>query len=241
MFSLASEIDFDDVRSDLDQHGRCRVSGLLAPEGLKPLREAIEQVPNWVLVTLIEGQHRDLDAAAMAAMPAEKQIAFKQYVQARRGFQYLYETYPLYDEWHAQRLQQSVPILARLFEWLNGDEFLDAMRSLFDEPEIGFADAQLTRYRGGHFLSTHDDNVRGKNRVAAYVLSLSAEWQADWGGALEFTNEAGRTLDRFVPSPNTLALFRVPQPHAVQPVADGAPRARLSITGWLRRGKDPGP
>ena len=51
------------------------------------------------------------------------------------------------------------------------------------------ADAQLTRYRQGHFLTAHDDHVEGKQRYYAYVLGLTDGWRIDWGGLLAFHGE----------------------------------------------------
>ena len=133
------------------------------------------------------------------------------------------------------------PVLATLFRAINAPPFLDAMRAVLDAPDIRFADGQLTRYRAGHFLTTHDDGIEGKNRVAAFVLTLSEGWQDDWGGVLEFSTRDGHDLARFVPRGNTLSLFKVPQPHEVTPVAPQVNAHRISVTGWLRTGEDPGP
>lgn len=204
---------------------------------------AVARIPRWTLVTRLAGRHLDLDAAAMQALPKAQRAEFDLRVRAEaaQGFQYLYETYPLYDKWHGGVLADEAPVLAELFTALNSAAFLDPMRDLLDAPEISFADAQLTRYRAGHFLTTHDDGIEGKNRVAAYVLTLSEGWQGDWGGVLEFQLPDGRVTERFVPRGNTLSLFKVPQPHAVTPVASTVTADRVSVTGWLRSGRDPGP
>lgn len=215
---------------------------LLAPAHTRLLK-AVDAIPRWTLVTRLGGRHLDLDAGAMAQMPKAQREEFDVRVRAgaAQGFQYLYETYPLYDKWHGGVLADEAPVFAELFGVLNSADFLDPMREVLDAPEISFADAQLTRYRAGHFLTTHDDGVAGKNRVAAFVLTLSEGWQKDWGGALAFPAIDGRVIDRFVPRGNTLSLFKVPQPHEVTPVAAGVAAHRVSVTGWLRTGKDPGP
>jgi len=243
MFKLGSSIDLETAHQALVTQTRCQIPGLLDEADYAKVLKAIDDVPRWVLVTRLRGRHLDLDAEAMYDLPAAKRIEFERQVMrdAKAGFQYLYETYPLYDKWHNGTLRPEVPVLADLFEWLNGEAFLGAMRTLLDEPRISFADAQLTRYRTGHFLNTHDDGVEGKNRVAAYVLTLSPEWKREWGGTLKFMDASGKEIDRFVPGPNTLSMFKVPQKHEVLPVAKKVKPPRLSITGWLRMGEDPGP
>jgi len=217
-------------------------NALLGPAHTRLLK-AVDAIPRWTLVTRLAGRHLDLDAQAMAQMPKAQREEFDVRVRAgaAQGFQYLYETYPLYDKWHGGVLGEEAPVFAELFGVLNSAAFLDPMREVLDAPDISFADAQLTRYRAGHFLTTHDDGVAGKNRVAAFVLTLTEGWQKDWGGALAFQAIDGRVIDSFVPRGNTLSLFKVPQPHEVTPVAKTVSAHRVSITGWLRTGRDPGP
>ena len=72
------------------------------------------------------------------------------------------------------------------------------------------------------------------NRLAAYVLSLTPRWRAEWGGLLEFIGADGHIAAGYVPNFNSLRLFRVPINHHVSCVAPFAMAGRYSITGWLR-------
>tara|TARA_R110002072_G_scaffold19558_6_gene72508 strand:- start:3 stop:731 length:729 start_codon:yes stop_codon:yes gene_type:complete len=240
---ISPDFDVSAATDVLRYKGRGSLPGLLAADSLAAVQAAIPAIPRWTLVTTLGGKHINLDAAAMDAMPPAQRAEFDRRVTADAvaGFQYLYETFAIYDKWHAGVLRGESPALADLFEWLNSEAFLAPMRDILDAPDIAFCDGQLTRYRAGHFLTTHDDGVAGKNRVAAYVLSLSETWQADWGGNLEFYSRDGSVEDAFTPTANTLSLFKVPHPHAVTRVADTVAAHRLSITGWLRHGADPGP
>jgi hypothetical protein len=109
-----------------------------------------------------------------------------------------------------------------------------AERGVTGDDRIDFVDAQATRYRPGQVLTGHDDAAEGKNRLYAYVLNLTRDWRADWGGVLAFEGADGHIEAGFVPAFNALNLFAVPMRHAVTQVASFAPRDRLSITGWLR-------
>ncbi|OXE35032.1 MAG: hypothetical protein CGW95_16380 [Phenylobacterium zucineum] len=97
-----------------------------------------------------------------------------------------------------------------------------------------YCDAQATRYRAGHFLTAHDDDVIGKGRLCAMVLSLTPNWRTEWGGLLLFHNTEGHVLEGYAPRFNTLNMFRIPQVHSVSQVADFVTADRLSITGWIR-------
>ncbi len=76
--------------------------------------------------------------------------------------------------------------------------------------------------------------MAGKQRRAAYVLSLTPEWRAEWGGVLEFLDADGHIAEGYVPCFNALNVFLVPQLHHVSCVAAFAAAPRLSLTGWLR-------
>lgn len=239
---LHPQFDRESARAALDTKGRAAIPNLLAEDDLARLRAQADADLNWNWVTILGGRHLDLEARAMRAMPVAQRAEFDRRVQAEaaQGFAYLFENYPVYDKAHGGVLATEAPVLAELFAFLNGEAFLAEMRHVLDCPDIRFADAQLTSFQPGHFLSTHDDGVEGKNRVAAYVLSLTEGWQEDWGGQLEFYAEDGSVEDAFRPRLNTLSIFKVPKPHAVMPVLPAAQRARVSVTGWLRKGEDPG-
>ena len=94
--------------------------------------------------------------------------------------------------------------------------------------------SEATRYGPGHFLTAHNDNIAGKNCLAAYVINMTPFWRADWGGNLLFLGKEGHVEEGYVPCFNALNLFRVPQVHMVSHVAPFANARRYSITGWLR-------
>ncbi|MDF2179947.1 2OG-Fe(II) oxygenase family protein [Aliiglaciecola sp. CAU 1673] len=234
--------EFDPAQATigLTSQGRCQLKPLLDQPSLTLLQKEIAEIVSWNLVTRLGGKHLDLDSSAMDKLPQLQQAEFYARVmqEAEQGFQYLFETFPIYDAWHQGRLPSEAPVLAKIFEFINSESFLSVMREMLKCQDIGFADAQLTRYRPGHFLTWHDDEVKGKNRVAAFVLSLSQDWQAEWGGLLQFDD--GGTKTAFLPQYNCLSIFKVPTRHQVTPVISGAGHYRYSITGWLRSGEDPG-
>ena len=240
-FRLNPHLDIAGLARRYRERGRAHVSDLLAPEGAERLCAVLEQEPRWNLVTLIAGEHRDLDSAAMVRQTPEERKKFLAHVYdpASKGhFQYLYDNVPVYDAWHKGRTDR--PVLNAFFQFLNGAEFLGFARLLTGAADIGFADAQATRYGPGHFLTLHDDSIEAKDRRAAYVVNLTRQWSVDWGGLTCFTGLDGHVEEAFAPRFNALNIFRVPQPHAVSVVAPFAARYRYAITGWLRAGKDPG-
>lgn len=126
-------------------------------------------------------------------------------------------------------------------DWLNSPAFIAFVRTVTGDDRIDLADAQASRYRPGHVLTSHNDVSPGKNRLYGYVLNFSRDWRADWGGNLVFYGEDGHIQHGWVPAFNALNLFVVPTRHAVTQVASFAPRDRLSVVGWLRSNATVGP
>ncbi|MBN9467000.1 2OG-Fe(II) oxygenase family protein [Brevundimonas sp.] len=220
------------IRKRLARTGRAQVDGVLDPADAQGLYEAATAA-DFNVVTRRGTGHVDLPAAWLASLTPDQKQALGQAVQtsAQSDFQYLYDNHPIYDLVQAG---QAAPVWRDLLAYLNGAAFLDLMRDLTGEARIALADAQLTRYRAGHFLTEHDDHAEGKNRFYAYVLNLTPVWRIEWGGLLAFHGEDGNVAEAFTPRFNTLNLLKVPSPHSVTQVALSAAADRISVTGWLR-------
>lgn len=231
MSALAPRDDLAALTETFRRHRRVLVPELLA----EPLRDALHarvlSWPEWARVTRLGGEHRTFDAAAMDQVDATTRSAFESHVaaEARLGFQYLFDRYALIDRGQAGQL--SDPVLQQTYEALCSDALLALVRSITGESRIVRADGQLTRYRAGHFLSTHDDAA--PTRLVAYSLNLTANWPADQGAQLEFLDEAGQVIESWPPQLNALSLFAVPQSHRVSSVRRDVSASRYAITGWF--------
>lgn len=220
---------------------RVHVPSVLDRASAQHIHALMEQQREWGLVSFLENRHRVIDAQAFEALSDDRRRPFFEMVHttARSGFSYLFENIPLYDLWHT-RVIPDHPLLP-LVDFLRGEAFLDFARRLTGMGDIMFADAQATRFRAGHFLTSHDDDAHGKNRRAAYVLNLTPRWNPDWGGQLVFFDEAGNVTGGYTPAFNALNVFLIPVRHSVAYVTPFAEGPRYAITGWLRAGDDPGP
>lgn len=236
---LSTELKVDALAREFAALGRIHIPHVLAPDSAARVYTAICAIPRWNLAFEAGGKHYDLDAAGARLLPVEQQERLLSIVheQAKTAFAYLFENCPIYDIYHRGSALDHPMIEA--FEFLNGGSFLDLMRRITGAPDISFADAQVTRYSAGHFLTTHNDDVDGKNRRAAFVLNMTPEWRADWGGYLNFFDAEGHIEAAFKPAFNAINIFSVPAAHSVSYVAPFAGAQRISITGWLRAGADP--
>ena len=213
--------------------GRAHIPGLLDAPGARNLAEALADLP-FSRSFNVGATPFDLTPEVLAAMPATRRAELEAAVVAgvRSGFQYRFDAWRLSDI--VERGDPAPAALTALYHWLNGPEFLALVTTLTGDPRPTYVDAQATRYGPGDFLTTHDDDVEGKHRLYAYVLNLTPDWRAEWGGLLGFPGEDGHLEGAYVPAFNALNMFRVPMRHMVTEVASFAPHPRLSVTGWIR-------
>lgn len=213
--------------------GRVQIPDLLEDASAATLREEATLRTPFQTVTLGGKGHVDLPAAWLEGLTPAQRTDMGRAAQeaATERFHYLYDNHPLWDLDQAGRLDG---VWKTWVDFANSEAFLGAMREITGESRIAFADAQVTRYRRGHFLTAHDDGIEGKNRYFAYVLNLSPRWKIEWGGLLMFHGDDGHVAEAFLPNFNSLNLLKVPALHSVSQVSLFAGDDRLAITGWLR-------
>lgn len=219
--------------------GRIHIRNILTRDAANRIHRSLASEGEWARSTIHQGQPRDfaLEYLEALAAPAAAERRADLEDRARRGFQYEFDNF---------RLSMAMLAGARsgwtyesVFDLVNGPDFLGFVRKVTGDDRIVFADAQATRYRAGHFLTSHDDDQPGMDRLYAYVLNFTPVWRPDWGGLLAFIDEDGNIEQAFKPTFNALNIFRVPTQHTVTEVASFVDADRLSITGWLRSSADP--
>jgi len=209
--------------------GRLRLEQALPEAQAKAWHGLLAQA-GYALMLTQGGQGQVLAPEALAQLsPAAREALQRELHQAAtQGVGFLYEG-------HQLAASQNLDLRAVLAA-VNAPETLAQVRALTGFQDITHADGQATRYRGGHFLTRHRDDIPGQARRVAYVLSLTERWHPDWGGLLQFFEDNGTPRDVWVPGWNVLSLFDVRHVHSVTYVAPFAGAPRLSITGWFRAG-----
>lgn len=232
--ALNPSLDRARLAQDFSRARRLQVRDVLTDVSALRLRACLEAETAFNLVVNSGEKVFDLPPAEQAKMtPANREALLKAADHgAASGFQFLYENHRMTELGEPYR--DASHFLAEAVAFLNGAEFLDFARAVTGLSGIRRADAQATRYGPGHFLTMHDDDVTGKNRLAAYVLNLTSAWRADWGGLLLFLDDKGNVSEGYTPAFNALNLLAVPQRHLVSQVSTFARGARYAITGWLR-------
>lgn len=212
---------------------RLQVGNILVPEAAEYLARCLENdVPWGFAYRNAEPVHHRAEEMAQLSREQRNKLLGRIYSRATLEFEYAYACYPMLDA-YLQGWGQ-VPTLDRFLDYLNSQEMLSFIRSITGRKDIIKADAQATRYGHGHFLKSHTDDVPLEYRVAAYVFNFTRRWDPDWGGYLQFYDEAGDIEQAFLPRFNTLNIFTVPQRHSVSYIPAFAGGARHAITGWFR-------
>jgi Rps23 Pro-64 3,4-dihydroxylase Tpa1-like proline 4-hydroxylase len=221
------------------RNGIVRIPGALADELAVSLYNQLRERSDWLQVFNSGEKLFELTRDIRRELPAEKQAELDQaiYASARNGFQYRYETIRVPDS-RAER-DASTDALFHVAQSLSTEPVLGILRGITGAADINYADAQGTAYSPGDFLTGHDDSFEGKNRRAAYVLSLTPVWRLEWGGLLVMHGEGDAPSRAWMPGMNVLTIFQVGQMHSVSEVTRAAAYRRYSVTGWLRAEPQP--
>lgn len=235
LFRINPDLDLPALARAYEEHGRVRIYGLLADGGVQ-LHDYLESRRDWIHLISSDDGVIELDPAAKARLGAKrwKEIQAGALERARTGFQYRYQALRVPDDDEFEGSDDPLTGFARLMQ---SDAMLDLLRAITGHVGVAFTDGQATAYGHDDFLTCHDDDVAGKNRIAAYVYGLTPGWRLEWGGLLLFHGHADRTAEALVPRFNTLDLFSVPQRHSVSVVTPSAGHRRFAVTGWLRSGQ----
>jgi Rps23 Pro-64 3,4-dihydroxylase Tpa1-like proline 4-hydroxylase len=234
LFSLAHSIDVARIANSFRSDGRVEIRNFLGAGEAEMLRAHLLERSDWTLILNAGDKVYEIPRSQFEQFDAARRRELDRRVlsAAREGFQYRYESIRVADD-DADR-QSNGTILDQFIRFMSSQPVLELLARIIDRNGIDFADGQATAYSPGHFLTSHDDDVEGKGRHAAYVLGLAPQWRAEWGGLLMFHGEGGNISEAFAPAMGALRLFSVPTLHSVSYVTPMAPEPRLSITGWLR-------
>ncbi len=211
-----------------------RIASFLPDEQAVALHRELRERSDWTQAFNSGDKLFELDRAAQAELDPQRKGELDEaiYAGARDGFQYRYETIRVPDEEDARRA--SADSLVRVALDLSSGATRELFRTITGASDIRFADAQATAFSPGDFLTGHDDRFPGKDRRAAYVLSLTPIWRIEWGGLLVMHGNQQAGARAYPPLMNVLTVFRVPQMHSVSEVSRAAAYRRYSITGWFR-------
>ena len=229
------ELDPHALNQQLQQTGRIQVPNFFTPETAEYLYSLLQGNSNW-FVTYNEGEENfESSMAEFQALPPpqRRQFMSRLFSRARDGFQFIFRQYYI-----SRAIEQGEDVghpMHAMHHYVNSDAFLNFMRVLTGSDEVRSSDSYASCYAPGDFLTTHDDLHGSHDRIAAYVVSMTRDWNPNWGGYLAFFDDDDNISEAFMPTFNTLNLFLIPRKHAVQQVSPFAGHMRTSFLGWLHR------
>lgn len=234
-FRLGVELDTSQLKTVFREKGRVEIRNFLHPDDAGKLRQFLLSSNDWQLVVNSENAVYEFSRSAVEQFSTQQRRELDERLvqSARHGFQYRYESIRAKDG--NTRSDTGRSLLDEFVSFMSSQSVLSLLTEIMGVTKLDFADGQATSYSPGDFLTRHDDDVEGKNRVAAYVFGLTPVWRPEWGGLLMFHRPDGNIDEAFTPTMGALRLFSVPVSHSVSYVAPFAPEPRLSVTGWLRR------
>jgi SM-20-related protein len=232
---INNQLNFEPYREHLLCTTRVQIPQFLQDAAAQKILHCLQHQTRWTLAERSEGASRTHDADTYAAMGVEQKQALlnRAYARAANEFQFSYDSYMMVKA--AAENRDPGHLLYVVLDFLNSEQFLQFARWLTNEPGIYAVNAQATRYGPGQFLTRHEDEDKNEGRAYAYVINLTPQWNADFGGLLQFFDQGNQVIETLMPHYNSLNIFKVPQPHSVSLVAPWEDEYRYAITGWFLR------
>lgn len=235
---LNPELDVTGLAEQYAAKGRVRIHRLLDYDGVAAFYHHLNTRDDWWHLVHTPNGVIEMDRETRAALSPERAAEIEAIAQegARSGFQYRYEGLRVPND-AAELAAVAEDPLGEFARLMSSEPMLEMLRAVTGCHELAFTDGHATAYGPGDFLTGHDDDVVGKNRLAAYVFGMTPKWRPEYGGLLLFHSPDEGSVEGEVPRFNTLDLFAVPQRHSVSMVTPAAPHRRFAVTGWLRAGQ----
>jgi Rps23 Pro-64 3,4-dihydroxylase Tpa1-like proline 4-hydroxylase len=238
-FSLDDTLDLAQIRAAYREKRRVHIPQFLHYAHAEALYEELAHESTWSIVFNANGltYDRQENSTSEVMWLESRSACDAAYLSAREGSGYIYE-HTLVAENRAQRTFEDSR-LASFITWLDSEEMIECFRRLTGVSELVRVAANAKRFSAGHFGSAHHDAIAERHdsalypRRVAFVLTLTPEWRADWGGLLQFSNSEGLVEEAYVPRFNSLSVFEVSQVHAISFVTPFASERRYTVGGFL--------
>ncbi len=231
---LNGDLDMESAKAQFAFQRRVQIRDFLAPSTAERIHHCLMTETPWGFAYMDGPEPRMMHRRELESITRARSDRIAKTITTQAGsghFSYGYFCYPMQDA----ALQGWNPdlILHDVLAFLNSELVLDHIRSVTGKAGLVRADAQAVLYSHQHFLTLNDGTGKNSGKVA-YMLHLSKDWLADWGGYLQFYNNDGDIVQGFKPRFNAMTLFDVPQHHGISYVPPYAAVGRLAIAGWFR-------
>lgn len=226
---LNPDLNWPAIQSRYARNNFVVISDLFDENSAEAIYQSLIHDVEWK--TCFSGKRgpEDYTTAELNGMSPEEKQQINTYIQNRasRHFSFMYQ--------RADLTSSEIPILRDLYQYISSSKFLGFIRYITGALEINMADGQASRYQRTAFLNIHDDNIEVESRIAAYVISFTKGWRADYGGLLHMMDDDHTIKEVIIPRFNRMTIFRIPRKHFVSQVANYTPIARYTVNGWFTK------
>lgn len=232
-FACNQTLDLDSLAERFQKTGRIRIPAFLG-SGAVEMRDFLGHTDEWIQVINKPDGVLEMELDEWEALNGRRKSIIQRdmYARGARGFQYSYAAISIPNE---TELDDDDSPLADFSRFMLSADLRNAVEAIVGTKHLRFTDGQATSYGIDDFLTGHDDDVPGRDRVAAFVLGMTPIWRLEWGGLLIFHPTPTTEAIALVPAFNTLDLFAVPALHSVSQIMPCAEGPRHALTGWLSR------
>lgn len=132
-----------------------------------------------------------------------------------------------------KKISRDLLSFIKLRQYFSSDAFCQYASAITGLTLPSSLDARVHLFREGHYLRQHSDRV--KSRRVAYILYLTPDWKAEFGGGLAITGKDGEET-RILPRYNSLLMFDIftQKEHNIEPVLPASKgKARVTMSAWL--------
>ena len=233
--TLNPAIDVSKCAAELQKNGRVQIHNFFAKDTAETLHQMVADHKPWYLAYNNGDSYYESDLAEFDALTPEQKTGFMNEIYAKACTQFQYVFCQYYITQAIDKGEDKGNPIHVMHDFVNGDIFTPFLKNLTGEENISFVEAFISKYRPGDFLTRHDDTHNKNDRVIAYTIGMTKNWDMNWGGHLAFYDNNGNIKHGLIPDFNTFNAFLIPQEHAVQMVNPSAGSARTSFLGWANR------
>lgn len=128
-----------------------------------------------------------------------------------------------------------VCLLCHLIPFMKSKQFITKISEITGYELTQITEIFASKYESGNFLSTHNDNVKGKLGLTIY---FTKNWNPEYGGILHILSRDNKEIIRsYNPQFNYAVLFDIEDqkgvPHFISRIIPDIQEKRFAITCWL--------
>jgi SM-20-related protein len=224
-------IDIVKARRDYRDFNWARVDDIWSATFAEKVIQNIVRNIAFVNHFIVDGEQMQLTDEQLKNLDREKQQALFQriHLQASQGQGHLYAK----RECDNNSPQIDVGALKDTITWLGAEPTLDMISDITGKKPLTDSSCTITRFSQGQFLTTNTFTKLEEKSKIGFILDLTPDWKADWGGLLQLHAEDGEPAIAFTPKFNNLILFDASRPFSISYLAPYIKYYKYSLMGWF--------